>query len=609
MAVIVTVIATALTGCGSADVQTVTAQPELQCRTMADETDDSSVADPRSAARAWNEAALEAIRFDDPEPTVHARNLYHLSAVMWEVWAGFDGGNPSELFASAPAATVSDEDAAGDIDQTRVQALHAAAYTLLSGRYRNAVGASETAELLEETLVGWCGADALTHVLTPSEGSAAAYGVAAADTVMAASVDDGALERLDYEDVSYQAGNEPLVMSEAEHRAMENPGRWQPLSLDVAISQNGILQPSGPQLYIGPQWGSVIGFALNRSADDVESANGLPIDPGPPPVVPSPEFSDELLQVLEASAGLGEGQATIDIAPEGDNPLTGQPYAPNVVDTADYGRIIAEYWADGPESETPPGHWNLLANDVSDQLDFEATLMIDGKPVDRLEWDVKLHLALNGALHDAAIAAWGTKRHYDYVRPISAIRHFGALDELPERPGLVETVTAESSQPGQRHAELAAHVGRQVVLAWTPPGDDSTFIGGVSWMLPEQWVPYQRPTFVTPSFPGYVSGHSTFSRAGAEILTAFTGSPHFPGGQATHSVAVGDLRHEVGPSADVELQWGTYREAADEAGVSRIWGGIHVPADDFAGRELGAQVGLAAWDRAQDLFAQQADAG
>ena len=76
----------------------------------------------------------------------------------------------------------------------------------------------------------------------------------------------------------------------------------------------------------------------------------------------------------------------------------------------DYARVLAEFWADGPSSETPPGHWNTVANEVSDSPGFEHR--IGGQrtgSLDRLEWDVKLYLALNGAVHDAAVAAWGVK--------------------------------------------------------------------------------------------------------------------------------------------------------------------------------------------------------
>ncbi len=95
------------------------------------------------------------------------------------------------------------------------------------------------------------------------------------------------------------------------------------------------------------------------------------------------------------------------------NPATGQPYPPDVVNQGDFYRVMAEFWADGPKSETPPGHWNVLANLVSDELDPNLHVGGAGPAVDRLQWDVKLYLALNGAVHDAAIAAWGLKGAYD----------------------------------------------------------------------------------------------------------------------------------------------------------------------------------------------------
>jgi hypothetical protein len=119
-----------------------------------------------------------------------------------------------------------------------------------------------------------------------------------------------------------------------------------------------------------------------------------------------------------------------------------------------------------------------------------------------------------------------------------------------------------------------------------------------------EWLPYQRRTFVTPAFPGFISGHSSFSRAAAEVLAAFTGSAHFPGGLGTYKAKQGDyLVFENGPSADVDLQWATYFDAADQAGQSRIFGGIHIWPDDSVGRQLGHVVGLDAIDKAKALFA------
>jgi PAP2 superfamily len=115
-------------------------------------------------------------------------------------------------------------------------------------------------------------------------------------------------------------------------------------------------------------------------------------------------------------------------------------------------------------------------------------------------------------------------------------------------------------------------------------------------------MPYQRSTFVTPAFPGYVSGHSTFSRAAAEVLTGFTGSPYFPGGLFEVRRPVGSLELEEGPKHRVVLQAATYYDAADQAGVSRIYGGIHVFSDDLAGRELGSVCGKQALSLARRYF-------
>jgi hypothetical protein len=62
------------------------------------------------------------------------------------------------------------------------------------------------------------------------------------------------------------------------------------------------------------------------------------------------------------------------------------------------------------------------------------------------------------------------------------------------------------------------------------------------------------------------------------------------------------LTFEIGPTEDIVLQWATYYDAADHAGISRIFGGIHIAADDFAGRQLGSQCGDEAWALAQRYF-------
>jgi len=164
-------------------------------------------------------------------------------------------------------------------------------------------------------------------------------------------------------------------------------------------------------------------------------------------------------------------------------------------------------------------------------------------------------------------------------------------------------ITAESSAPGERHESLADHVGEVAVRAWRGfPDDPTTETSGVGWIRAVDWVPYQRSTFVTPAFPGYVSGHSTFSRAAAEVMTAITGNPFFPGGLTEWTLQRGDLLHEEGPTVDTTLQWATYFDAADQAGISRLYMGIHIAEDDFEGRQIGSECGQQAWALAQRYF-------
>jgi hypothetical protein len=412
---------------------------------------------------------------------------------------------------------------------------------------------------------------------------------------------------------------------------MTDPNRWQPLQIEHMISQNGIPVTNGVQQNVGPQWGGVKSFGLPAASGKVP-----PMYPGDPPRLGDPatdqELKDQVVEVIRDSSLLDPASAaTIDISPgargnntlgtndghgHAVNPVTGKPYPPDVVNTGDFGRVMAEFWADGPNSETPPGHWNVLANFASDEMDPNLKIGGQGPEVDRLQWDVKLYLALNGAVHDAAIAAWGAKGYYDGARPISWIRYMGELGQssdpslpsynpegLPLVPGLIELITKETTAPGQRHAALASHVGQIAVRTWAgTPKDPKTQTGGVVWMLAANWVPYQLPTFVTPSFPGYYSGHSTFSRAGAEVLANFTGSEYFPGGVSGYTIKAGSLKFEAGPTTDIRLEWATYYDAADQAGQSRLWGGIHIQIDDFTGRIVGSQCGKDAWTLAQRYY-------
>lgn len=579
-----------------------------------------------SVARRWNERTLDAIRRDYPAPTVHARNLFHVSLAMYDAWAAYDE--------TATGYLVREKLAASDIQLAREQAISYAVYRILSARYAGSPGVAES-QASFDALMSQLGLDPLTTATVGN--TASALGNRIAQAVLSRGQSDGANEsNLYVGDTGYKAVNPPMVVM-LPGTTLVDKNRWQPLVIENMRLQNGLPAPDNTQRFLGSHWGYVTPFALRRT-DSAAIYN----DPGAPPLLGGKgdaEFKRAIVDVIRYSSWLDPRDgATIDISPGATgnntvgnndgrgyavNPYTGKPYEPNTVKRGDYGRIIAEFWADGPFSETPPGHWNTLANYVSDHPRVTKSIGGNGPVLDNLEWDVKLYFALNGALHDAAIAAWDIKAKYDYVRPISAIRYMGGLgqssapalrsyhaDGLPLVPGLVELITRETTQPGGRHRNMEGHEGEIAIYAWPgQPRDTENEFSGVKWKRAVAWVPYQRDNFVTPPFAGYVSGHSTFSRAGAEVMTAFTGSKYFPGGLGEKIVPKDRFLHfEIGPTEDIVLQWATYYDAADEAGISRLWGGIHVAADDRHGRIIGARVGKDAWALAQRYYSGAGDA-
>jgi hypothetical protein len=574
-----------------------------------------------SIARRWNEQLLNAIRSSLPNPPVHARNLFHLSVAMWDAWAAYDPVASGYVFREKLAAD--------DIGAARQEAISYAAYRILRARFANAVGGDETLYELRRLMRSLC----YPIRQTSAEGtSPAAVGNRIAAKLLRRGMGDGSNEAGAYGNPAYVPANKPLVIADG-GADMADPNRWQPLQMEVAVSQNGI-GTTNLQTAIGTQWGLVDGFGVLDPDGD-----GLAVDPGPQPrlgdAATDAILKEQVVEIIRDSALLDPAWETmIDVSPGAlggndlgtnngtghpVNPVTGQPYPSQMVNEADFMRAATQFWADGPASETPPGHWNVLANDVSDELASAGGLRIGGTGavLERLEWDVKLYLAINGAVHNAAIAAWGLKGKYDSSRPISLVRYMGGLGQSsnPSRPsyhpdglplvrGVIELITPASSAQGERHYQLRDHVDEIAVLAWGGyPAKPWKQTAGARWQLATGWTTYQLPTFVTPSFAGYVSGHSTFSRAAAEVMTAFTGSEYFPGGSSRYTLERGTLIFEYGPTTDVTLEWATYFDAADQAGQSRLFGGIHIQADDFTGRSIGSACGLAAWDLALAYFA------
>ena len=617
-----------------------------------------------SVARLWNEALLHAIRNDYARPTVHARNLFHSAIAMYDVWAAFDDTATPYLLGSTVggfACPFGSMPTPADVREAREEAISYAMYRLIRERFRVSPGARNTLAHINALLHSQ-GHDRSFTSSDHSTGSAAALGNHIARCLLEFGLQDGANEWDGYENRYYRPVNPALNLLEPGNPTLVDPNRWQPLTLEVYVDQAGNEFPGTTPPFISPEWGEVIPFALSEADLTIRERDGYQYrvyhDPGAPPLLdPGGRYRQSaayqwgftlvsiwsshldpadgvLWDISPASIGnvpqlprsMEAYPAFYDLFAGGDpgrghdvNPHTGKPYAPQWVPRADYARVLAEFWADGPDSETPPGHWFTILNYVNDHPAFERSDSSGhGAELDGLEWDVKTYFALGGAVHDAAIAAWGLKGWYDYIRPISAIRGMAERGQssdpalprydphgIPLVDGYVELVREGDALAG----EQGEHVGKVKLYAWRGPGAierPESDVAGVDWILAENWWPYQRPSFVTPPFAGYVSGHSTYSRAGAEVLTLVTGDAFFPGGIGEFPAGKNEfLVFEDGPSVDLTLQWATYRDAADQCSLSRIWGGIHPPADDIPGRLIGEQVGIAAFHLAERYFTGQ----
>ena len=392
----------------------------------------------------WNEVALEAVRAKSHKVTVVTRSLFMLHETMFDAWSLYDDAAlpvSADLALKRPAAEHS--------EANKTEALSQAAFTTLIALFPE----YEKVSHAFSTLLNDLGYEPyLRGMDTPTAvGYRVARDLLERRTIDGANAADGFLDT-----------TSTVYPELYRYNAGDDPNRWTPLRLPTGLRLDADgwpvvdetdLTSYVDQKFMTPQWGAVKGFALT---------SGDQFRPPPPPQLDSfksytdalgrvmtndAAFREQVARVLELSAGLTDAQ-----------------------------KIMAEYWADGPRSETPPGHWNLLAQGVS--LRDENTL----------DDDVKLYFALNAALFDAGIAVWDTKRFYDYVRPVGAIHYLYEGEKLE---------------------------------AWSGPNKGKALIDAADWR------PYQAPATMTPAFPEYVSGHSAFSAAAAEVLKLFTGATCF----------------------------------------------------------------------------------
>lgn len=434
----------------------------------------------------WNEAALQAIRETHPGPPICARALAIVHTCIYEAWSAYDPVAVGTQLGGALRRPPKERTLAN-----KKRALSVAAYRALVDLFPTQT--EDFDDLMDELGYDPDAQDAATVV-----------GNMAAAAVLTFRHHDGSNQLGDLHPGAYSdyTGYQPV--NDPDH--IFDPNRWQPLR--VADGHGGFIV----QQYVAPHWGLVVPFAMT---------SGAQFRPPGPAQYPSGRYRAQALQILHYSARLTDRE-----------------------------KVIAEYWADGPSSELPPGHWCLFGQFVSAR---------DRHGVDE---DVKMFFALANAVFDAGIAAWDAKRAYDSVRPVTAI-HF-------------------------------LFHGKEV-RAWAGPYLGTRRIDGGAWQ------PYQPVTVVTPPFPEFISGHSTFSAAAAEVLRRFTGSDRF-GNSVT--IPAGSSKVEPGatPAHDVVLSWPTFTAAADEAGLSRRYGGIHFEDGDLTGRAVGRLVGAQVWQKARTYF-------
>lgn len=462
----------------------------------------------------WNEAALEEVRNGKMGPPVVARALAVAHTCMYDAWAMYD---------KRAIGTVLGDDLrrpkAQRTDANKAQAISFAAYRCLMNLFADPAQFPATAAAADARLtafmisLGYNPADTSTDVTTP-----VGLGNGAAAAVIEDRRHDGSNQYGDlhpgaYSDYTgYAPVNLPLdfclpTMAICPPFQVMDPLHWQPL---IGPPELG----SVTQVYIGPHWGLVRPFAL-RSADQFDHQ------------IPDPQVFRNAKQYKKYADEVLKHSRELDATK----------------------KLIVEYWADGPASEFPPGHWGLFAQFVSAR---------DSHTIDE---DAKLFFAVHSASMDAGIVAWHVKRQFDSVRPITAIRYL--------------------------------YQGT-MIMAFGGPGRPIELIPG------EKWMPYNPGSNLSPAFASYISGHSTFSPASAVVLEKFTGSDYF-GFSTVIPANFGRVEPGV-PAVPTVVSYDTFSEAAEEAAVSRIYGGIHFSDDNDVGLKIGKKVGKVAWRKAQALF-------
>lgn len=441
----------------------------------------------------WNAAAVQGVRDAAPGPPMVARDLAIVHTCMFDAWAAYDAKAVGTQLGGSLRRPAAERTLAN-----KQKAVSYAAYRALLDLLP-----IDKATLYDPLMrsLGYDPSDQSTDTTTPQ-----GVGNVACAAVLAYRHNDGSNQLNGYKDYTgYVASNAPSTVPVAPGR-ISDVNQWVPLQY---VDATGTFVT---QKFLGAQWYKVIPFGMT-SPSQFRAAAAIfgPAKSG------SAAFVAQAQELITLSANLNDIQ-----------------------------KMIAEYWANGPHTETPPGHWALFGEFVSQR---------DGHTLDD---DAKMFFVLSNAVFDAGIAAWDAKRAFDSDRPVSAV------------PFLFQ--------------------GQQI-QSWGGPYKGTVTEDG------SQWIPYQPDNFPTPPFPEFISGHSTFSAAAAEVLKRWSGSDNF-GNSVAFAPGTSTIEPGLTPVLPVTLYWPTFSAAADEAGISRRYGGIHYYAGDIVGRFVGRLVAQQVWTKA-----------
>jgi hypothetical protein len=439
----------------------------------------------------WDEELLQAVRALPPGPTVVARAINVVHTAIFDAWAAYNPKATGTRLGSTLRRRPREFTLAN-----KNKAISYAAYTAL-------VDLFPARKFDFDEQMAYLGYNPAETDSTPGViDSPAEVGYAAANAVLSYRHGDGSNQLNGYADTT---GYQPVNT----WNQVVNPDHWQPLC--VPLPPPDATDCLTQQVATTPQWKNVKSFALSSPLQYMP--------PGPDKLADGTYDPKDIDAELALTSNLTDRQ-----------------------------KVTAEFWADGPRSEFPPGHWALIAQVLS-RIRHNS-----------LDYDVQMFFALGNALLDASIDVWATKFKWDYVRPITAIRNRYKDKE--------ETITS-----------------------WLGPYQGYGPVPGAAW------IPYQSPKVVTPPFPEYPSGHSTFSSAAATILNLFTGSDTFnafvtiKAGTSLFEPKTDDHPTGYTPANDVVLSWPTLTAAAKDAGLSRRLGGIHFKDADEDGYAIGRSVG------------------